>query len=63
MVDTLFRTSRPRPRVAVALSGDGVALNVRLNDSGTFLGVFVLSRKSNSFTQPIVGRLLTSTRA
>jgi hypothetical protein len=59
----LFYTSGPRPRVAVALSGDGLALNVGLNDIVTFLAVFVLSRKNSSFTQPIVGLLLTSTRA
>jgi hypothetical protein len=59
----LFQTSGPRPRVAVVLSGDDLALNVRLNDIVTFLDVFVLSRKNSSFTQPIVGLLLTSTRA
>jgi hypothetical protein len=59
----LFETSGPRPRVSVALSGDGLALNVRLNDIDTFLDAFVLSRKNSSFTQPIVGLLLTSTRA
>jgi hypothetical protein len=53
-------TSRPRPRVAVALPGDCLALNVRLNDIDTFLDVFVLSRKNSSFTQPIVILLLTS---
>jgi hypothetical protein len=47
-------TSGPRPRVAVALSGDGLALNVRLNDIVTFLDVFVRSRKNSSFTQLIV---------
>jgi hypothetical protein len=56
----LLYTSGPRPRVAVALPGDCLALNVRLNDIVTFLAVFVLSRKNSSFTQPIVGLLLTS---
>jgi hypothetical protein len=32
-------TSRPRPRVAVALPGDCLAVNVRLNDIVTFLDV------------------------
>jgi hypothetical protein len=59
----LFYTSGPWPHVAVALSGDGLSLNVRLNGIVTFLDVFVLSRKNSSFTQPIVGLLLTSTRA
>jgi hypothetical protein len=40
-------TSGPRPRVAVALSGDGLALNVRLNDIVTFLDVFVLVHPAN----------------
>jgi hypothetical protein len=39
----------------VALSGDGLALNVRLNDIVTFLEVFVLSRKNSPFALPIVG--------
>jgi hypothetical protein len=49
-----FKTSGPRSRVAVALSGDGLTLNVRLNDIVMFLDVF------GPFTQPIVGLLLTS---
>jgi hypothetical protein len=36
----------------VALSGDGLALNVRLYDIVTFLDIFVLSRKNSPFTQP-----------
>jgi hypothetical protein len=35
----LVVTSRPRPRVAVALPGDCLAVNVRLNDIVTFLDV------------------------
>jgi hypothetical protein len=35
----LFGTSRPRPRVAVALPGDCLAVNVRMNDIVTFLDV------------------------
>jgi hypothetical protein len=53
-------TSGPRPGVAVALSDDGLALNVRLNDIVRFLDVFVFSRKNSSFTEPIVGLLFTS---
>jgi hypothetical protein len=35
----VLTTSRPRPRVAVALPGDCLAVNVRLNDIVTFLDV------------------------